>query len=617
MKITWIGKVLSVFIILSLITSNIVIAEERFKDVAVKSYEESEVEDVALEDNAVNNAPEVENKMGLENGLDSSDTPSVFTKFQWKTCTIDLLDGLHTVGDISRVQVYEKSWDYNNICDTAKSSNIYSSNPSVVAKDGDNFKAVGPGKCTISYLSDNDIPGVNVGYKGSIDVTINYQVPVTNITITGHDSGEIPMTSDPIQLIANISPSNPTVTGVWWNSSDATIAEVDQNGLVTFTGKTGDVYIQAVSKDDIANIRDSIRFTVVDTTPKPEKPVIEEVYIKDEGYGFSDIIIFPKDSLNFSQYEYGYSDVNDPYTVKNWKLDNPLFNEVSIVKPKYAFIKFGENNFSDGYKFCDGYEAYDNDGNPVDLSLWRFNIYVGGEYGIQEYCGKYIDGKIEGSIPSIINGIPVRHLRCQFSDKLVKAPVLPEGLYDAACVFQGCYLLSETPVLPKGLIDASLMFGECSSLTEIPEIPDTCQDMSAMFENCTNLSGEVIIPKSVQKIQDAFLNTKPLITMYFYPDCSEDVLDYNSSGLKKVMIWSDDFKIDYIYANRYQSTYHVGEAFNEEIHEFIIVYDNYQRQARASLTEDMIDGFTTEKPGDYEMTINYEGVTNTIKYKVV
>lgn len=77
-------------------------------------------------------------------------------------------------------------------------------------------------------------------------------IAVTGLSISGADSAD--WSDDTLQYTVVYTPSNTTQRTVSWSSSDASVATVDANGLVTFKHGTEDktVVITATSKDNAA-----------------------------------------------------------------------------------------------------------------------------------------------------------------------------------------------------------------------------------------------------------------------------------------------------------------------------------------------------------------------------
>lgn len=89
-------------------------------------------------------------------------------------------------------------------------------------------------------------------YANAIVAVASRIIAVTGLSISGADSAE--GYTDTLQYTVVYTPSNTTQTAVIWSSSDASVATVDANGLVTFIHGTEDktVVITATSKDNAA-----------------------------------------------------------------------------------------------------------------------------------------------------------------------------------------------------------------------------------------------------------------------------------------------------------------------------------------------------------------------------
>ena len=97
------------------------------------------------------------------------------------------------------------------------------------------------GTWTIKVLSN-----ANPSIYGTLEITVE-AILITNITVTG--SSTTLEEEQQLQLQVSITPDTATDKSVTWSSSDDSIAEVNQNGLVS-AKKEGNVRITATANDD-------------------------------------------------------------------------------------------------------------------------------------------------------------------------------------------------------------------------------------------------------------------------------------------------------------------------------------------------------------------------------
>jgi len=103
-----------------------------------------------------------------------------------------------------------------------------SNNPEVVSVDNDgNVTGLAEGSATITVQT------ANRKYKDTCRVTVRI-IPVTSISLSVTEK-EI-LKGETIQASAVLTPSNASLKTVKWSTSDNSIAEVDENGLITGTG---------------------------------------------------------------------------------------------------------------------------------------------------------------------------------------------------------------------------------------------------------------------------------------------------------------------------------------------------------------------------------------------
>lgn len=97
---------------------------------------------------------------------------------------------------------------------------------------------IGAGEATIT-LSSVDNVEISITKK----ITCVSSRPITGITITGNVNGVV---NDTIQLLTVLTPSNTTQTDIIWSTSDNSLADVNQEGLVSLKAE-GVVDIRATS----------------------------------------------------------------------------------------------------------------------------------------------------------------------------------------------------------------------------------------------------------------------------------------------------------------------------------------------------------------------------------
>ncbi len=76
------------------------------------------------------------------------------------------------------------------------------------------------------------------------------------------------------------------------------------------------------------------------------------------------------------------------------------------------------------------------DGRAVNLSLWNYT-QNGNEYILNRYTGSIENGKIIGSVPANINGLPVTKMTDTFNGctALIQAPEIPSSVTSMRSTF--------------------------------------------------------------------------------------------------------------------------------------------------------------------------------------
>ena len=133
----------------------------------------------------------------------------------------------------------ELSLVYSSVVDPEKADVLWtSSDESVAVVKNGKVEAVGTGKTTITATVD--------GYTVPCEVTVSNDIAVTDITMS--EAADKLLTGGTKQLTANILPVNATNKNITWNSSDESVATVNDNGEVKGIA-VGTAEITAITED--------------------------------------------------------------------------------------------------------------------------------------------------------------------------------------------------------------------------------------------------------------------------------------------------------------------------------------------------------------------------------
>ena len=100
-----------------------------------------------------------------------------------------------------------------------------------------------------------------------------------------------------------------------------------------------------------------------------------------------------------------------------------------------------------------------------------------------------------------------------FADTQIhSAPVIPDGVKRADCMFMDCHQLKEAKLdLPSSLESTAYMFANCEHLEKGPRIiPGTVKNADYMFGSCASLQHTPQIRPGVQSMDAAFMDCKTL-----------------------------------------------------------------------------------------------------------
>ena len=158
----------------------------------------------------------------------------------------------------------------SNACNTKVT--LESSNPSVIKISGNKLIAVGYGTAVVTGTSFN-------GKTSSVNVNVK-EVAVETVSIDIHEVGSNIYVGDNIVLLASITPYDADNKTVVWNSSDSSVATVNDDGTVqavsvgtveiTATSNNGVVgkislNVQAIEVEEIKVSKETINLSVDET----------------------------------------------------------------------------------------------------------------------------------------------------------------------------------------------------------------------------------------------------------------------------------------------------------------------------------------------------------------
>lgn len=152
-----------------------------------------------------------------------------------KSCDVEVRTHVQSIS-LDRTSLQMKKGETVSLAADVKPSEAYdksinwkSSNPSVASVDSKgNVKALASGSATISAVTvDTDSSGEHL--TASCDVTVT--VPVTGVSLNYSEKVVAP--GKTLDLVATVVPSDASVKGVQWTSSDPAIASVSASGVVS------------------------------------------------------------------------------------------------------------------------------------------------------------------------------------------------------------------------------------------------------------------------------------------------------------------------------------------------------------------------------------------------
>ena len=389
-----------------------------------------------------------------------------------------------------------------------------SSNPTAVSVDEN-------GLITANEISGDSVITVTTldgGFTATCNVHIEF-VEVTGLTI---DKNIMRMKSgDTKPLTAYVLPSNATMKGVTWETSDPTIATVDSNGAVTSLAY-GTCEISATTEDGnftavcSVNVKEPITgyFTIRITDSYGNGKIVPNSFNNLEGSTDSGMTWTPLTSAT----NYG---VGTELWLRNTRSETATGASVGSFSGSTFKGEIGGNILSLAYG--DDFTAHTEDTTiegtstfarifaycdaKVDASGLVLGVMANGGYTYTAffYSEKTDLGSCTAPPELPATDVTVGSYRYMFfgNTDLKTAPELPattvrESGYEG--MFKGCSVLAAAPVLPFTSVDTNgcaHMFEDCSGLTVAPELNATTVGVGGyqyMFKGCSNLS---IAPKTV------------------------------------------------------------------------------------------------------------------------
>lgn len=102
--------------------------------------------------------------------------------------------------------------------------------------------------------------------------------------------------------------------------------------------------------------------------------------------------------------------------------------------------------------------------------------------------------------------------------KLVKSPIIPDGVTSLAWAFRGCTNLKEVPIIPDSVTNLGQAFRDCVNITEVPFISNNVTNFLNAFSGCTNLKQVTIDFNETATMEGTFYGCSNLERIYLFDD---------------------------------------------------------------------------------------------------
>ena len=390
-----------------------------------------------------------------------------------------------------------------------------SSNSSIATVDENGLvTAVGKGEVTITCTSVE-----NILNKPRAVASHSYIINIGSVEITN----SLPERVDKGQQITLIAKTFPTDNiPVIWSSSNNSIATVDENGIVTVIGNSGEFNIVCTIQgdDECFDISNTCTINVYPTGISIITDVESAMYYENHFNTIKlDYMLIPE-NCNVeidNTIEFSCTD------------DNVIIDESNVFK----FSKINESGFTINARLGEFTSSLNIECKECDIVIettnnqadFTFKVNNKNYYATDShYLGDNIYGYINSDIESINFSVSSQY-------HLKRVLKLNTGnVTDMSYMFKNCTKLESIPQLDtSNVTNMKGMFTKCASLTTIPQL-DTSNvtNMKGMFTECASLT---TIPQ---------LDTSNVTDMsYMFKTCRrlEDIPELLNTGSVVNMSW--------------------------------------------------------------------------------
>jgi len=364
----------------------------------------------------------------------------------------------------------------------AENQKVYwtTNHPDIAVVDNGIVTAVKEGNAIITATSDSE------GKTATCSVTVKSKIiAVESVSLNKTESSLV--VGEKVTLAAIVKPDDATSKIVTWNTTDASVATV-QDGVVTAI-KIGSATITAKVEDKTA----TCTISVIDEMDRPltfTSNGSTTITLQKKGTPYDITLEYKLNNGSWTSYKFGTAiPLNDE-------------DQIAFQAGESENLKFNvdyNNNYNFNVSGTGTIAASGNIMSLVNQSMKSLTIPYN-----KYFCFLFRDCTLLTQAPKL----PATSLdyQCYWNmfygcTRLTKAPELPATSLAKNCyvaMFSGCTSLTQAPKLPATSLDSHCywaMFSGCTSLTQAPELPATTlagNCYSKMFSGCISLT---IAPK--------------------------------------------------------------------------------------------------------------------------